>query len=198
MKFKSSIDIPLCFKADIDRTSNYLVLSDMTNRELYVLQVRKDSAEATITNGQKDDSTESIENGKGGPPAKAYIHSIAEFPLSSPILSFGILDAAVRRYKCGSSDGYLIDELEDYEEENNSLYCVVIHMFLVQPKSVQECHVLYQPMIKGEHDIMRTLSGESIEKDNGSLASVTVESKDETKDLSTSGELVLNKMLKQV
>lgn len=86
-----------------------------------------------------------------------YIKSISEFPLSSPILSFGLVDAAVRKYKCAFNDSFLIDELEDYDEETHTLYCVVIHMFLVQPKSVQECHVLYQPTITEDSDVRSSI-----------------------------------------
>lgn len=90
----------------------------------------------------------------------AYIKSVSEFPLSSPILSFGLVDAAVRKYKCAFNDSYLIDELDDYDEENHLLYCVVIHMFVVQPKSVQECHVLYQPSVSEDVDVRGSVSDE--------------------------------------
>lgn len=90
----------------------------------------------------------------------AYIKSVSEFPLSLPILSFGLVDAAVRKYKCAFNDSYLIDELEDYDEENHLLYCVVIHMFVVQPKSVQECHVLYQPTLTEDAEVRGSVTDE--------------------------------------
>ncbi|EDS45230.1 conserved hypothetical protein [Culex quinquefasciatus] len=170
IKFIPSIEQPLCFKVEIDPTSSYLVLSDMTTRELYVLQVRKDAslpsngAAAITTNGKSPEG--------GGDTNKAYISSIAEFPLSSPILSFGILDVAVRM--CKTSDAYLIEELEDYDEENSSLYCVVIRMFLVQPKSVQECHLFYQPNVTFGTDVRSTLSSiSSSDYKNVSLSSIS-------------------------
>lgn len=152
IKFKSPIDVDLILKAGIDRTASYLVLSDMTNRELYVLQIVKDVTTNELKNGEDKklnistttpettDLTTTTQN------SLAYIKSVAGFPLSSSILSFAIVDAAVRRYKCGSSDFYLIEELNDFDEENNSLYCAAINMYLVQPKSVQECTLLYQPL----------------------------------------------------
>lgn len=191
IKFIPSIEQPLCFKAEIDPTSSYLILSDMTTRELYVLQVRKDASlpsngSAAITNGKSpegggdtksDHNSTLLSNISSGTSAststnKAYISSIAEFPLSSPILSFGILDVAVRM--CKTSDAYLIEELEDYDEENSSLYCVVIRMFLVQPKSVQECHLFYQPNVTFGTDVRSTLSSiSSSDYKNVSLTSIS-------------------------
>lgn len=192
IKFIPSIEQPLCFKVEIDPTSSYLVLSDMTTRELYVLQVRKDAslpsngAAVITTNGKSpegggdtksDHNSTSLSNISSATSAsnstsKAYISSIAEFPLSSPILSFGILDVAVRM--CKTSDAYLIEELEDYDEENSSLYCVVIRMFLVQPKSVQECHLFYQPNVTFGTDVRSTLSSiSSSDYKNVSLSSIS-------------------------
>lgn len=79
--------------------------------------------------------------------------------MSSPVLSFGIVDAAIRKYKCGNTDGFFIEEMEDYDEENNCLYCVVIKMFIVQPKSLQECHIFYQPtLFESDTEVKSTLS----------------------------------------
>lgn len=170
--------------AEIDRTSSYLVLSDMKNRGLYVLQIQKNvgtsllrNSDAMLTKRLNNTSVKSDEVSASSTTSRAgsdttlidneinketqsfaYIKSISEFPLSSPILSFGIVDAAVRKYKCAFNDSYLIDELDDYDEDNHLLYCVVIHMFLVQPKSVQECHVLYQPTVSEESDVASTIS----------------------------------------
>lgn len=193
IKFIPSIEQPLCFKAEIDPTSSYLVLSDMTTRELYVLQVRKDASvvpsngTAANVNGKSpegggdgkavDHNSTSLSNISSGTStsssnSKAYIASIAEFPLSSPILSFGILDVAVRQ--CKTSDAYLIEELEDYDEDNSSLYCVVIRMFLVQPKSVQECHLFYQPNVTFGTDVRSTLSSiSSTDYKNVSISSIS-------------------------
>jgi hypothetical protein len=41
------------------------------------------------------------------------------------------------------------------------MYCVIIHMFLVQPKSVQDAHVLYQPTLNESAEILSTISGDS-------------------------------------
>lgn len=139
--FNAANESDLFFKAEIDPTSSYLVLTDTKNRGLYVLQVVQ-------TNDEQNDDSKSTDEENGNTDLtlakpSAYIKSITEFPLSSPILSFGILNATVRKYKSGYNDIYSLEDVDDYDED--SRYCVVIHLFLVQPKSVQECHVLYQP-----------------------------------------------------
>lgn len=89
----------------------------------------------------------------------AFIKSVAEFAMSSPVLSFSIVNAAVRKYKCGNNDGFFIEEMEDYDEDNNCLYCVAIRMFIVQPKSLQECHIFYQPtLFESDTDVKSTIS----------------------------------------
>lgn len=158
----------LTLKAEIDRTSSYIVLSDIKNRGLYVLQIIKDSDQDDNDLKLKKriaipstDCEMSSNDSDYSKTALAYIKSVSEFPLSSPILSFGIVDACVRKYKCAFNDSYLIEELDDYDEDNHSLVCVVIHMFIVQPKSVQECHVLYQPTVATATEIGSTISADS-------------------------------------
>ncbi len=162
--FKSpNTDAELIFQAEIDHKSSYLVLTDIKNRGLYVLQIEKPNVQnsdstvtSTVTTENSLELDKKVEN-RNSP--SAFIKSISEFPLSSPILSFGIVDAEVRRYKCNYNDNYLLDDMEEYDEESNSLVCVVIRMYLVQPKSVQECRVLYQPTVPICTDVASTLSG---------------------------------------
>lgn len=162
--FKSpNVDAELFFQAEIDHRSSYLVMSDIKSRALYVLQIEKPNVQNsnTSTSSSAIASEMSLEldkkDNRNAP--SAFIKSISEFPLSSPILSFGIVDAEVRRYKCNYNDNYLLDDMEEYDEETNSLVCVVIRMYLVQPKSVQECRVLYQPTVSIYTDVASTLSG---------------------------------------
>lgn len=163
INFKSpNTDSELNFKAEIDHKSSYLVLSDIKNRGLYVLQIQKPivrNSNTTVSNCSTDSSSEVEKKNENQKFPCAYVKSVSEFPLSSPILSFGIVDAAVRRYKCNYSENYLLDDMEEFDEETNSLYCVVIRMYLVQPKSVQECRVLYQPSVSLESDVRSSLSG---------------------------------------
>lgn len=144
--FSAASEGEMFFKAEMDPTSSYLVLTDTKNRALYVLDVvqglydeQNDEAKSTDEENANKDSTIAKQS--------AFIKSITEFPLSSPILSFGILNATIRKYKSVYNDIYSLEDVDDYDEDNLNRYCVVIHLFLVQPKSVQECHVLYQPSI---------------------------------------------------
>lgn len=139
------------FKTEIDPTSSYLVLTDAKNRNLYVMQIMQ------ADDGSKNDNGQS--SSTNGTKPMAFIKSITEFPVSSAILSFGIVDATVRKYKCAYDDVYLLGDLDDYDEDILNLrYCVVIHLFLVQPKSVQECHVLYQPSLDIDTEVGSTVS----------------------------------------
>lgn len=148
IRFEASDGKPMFFKTEIDPTSSYLVLTDAKNRNLYVLQII-----------HADEETKAAENANAnGAKPMAFIKSITEFPVSSPILSFGIVDATVRKYKCAYNDVYLLEELEDYDEDSLNRYCVVINLFLVQPKSVQECHVLYQPTLSIDADVGSSVS----------------------------------------
>lgn len=139
IKFSSPTGQELSFKAEIDRTSSYLILSDRSNRQLYVLQILKENA----LSSQNGEETNGNDVSAGG-ISRVFVKSIAEFHLASTILSYAISNASIRRYKCALSENYLIDELEDFDEENNSLYCVVLKLFAILPESVQECHILYQ------------------------------------------------------
>ncbi|RZF41112.1 hypothetical protein LSTR_LSTR002744 [Laodelphax striatellus] len=112
-------------KAAVDRSSDYLLLSNMKQRVLYVLRIQKDSAQTSC-----------------------FIQSVSEFPLPYPILSFAILDAEVRRFKCNSSftlDDQCNGDDDEDEQEHDNQSAVLIKMYLVQPKSLQECNIHFQP-----------------------------------------------------
>ncbi|XP_031617309.1 enhancer of mRNA-decapping protein 4 homolog isoform X2 [Contarinia nasturtii] len=152
IRFEASDGKPMFFKTEIDPTSSYLVLTDAKSRNLYVMQILQEE-------DAKSDVAEVGQNGsQNGTKPYAFIKSITEFPVSSPILSFNIVDATVRKYKCAYNDVYLLEDLDDYDEDNLNRYCVVIHLFLVQPKSVQECHVLYQPSLSVDADVGSSIS----------------------------------------
>lgn len=110
---------------------------------------------------------------------QAYISSIAKFSFASSILSFGQMSVDVR--VCKTSEDYLIEKLDDYDEKNSALYCVVVGMFSLQPKSVQDCHLFYQPnltfvnlvrstifSVRSEYqDMSHSLGSGSVESKNG-------------------------------
>lgn len=158
VRFEASDANPMFFKTEIDPTSSYLVLTDAKNRNLYVMQIVQTDDEAKNGDSESNLTIAAVNSTNGTTKPLAFIKSITEFPLSSSILSFGIVDATIRKYKCAYNDVYLLEELDDYDEDSVNRYCVVIHLFLVQPKSVQECHVLYQPTLSINADVGSSVS----------------------------------------
>lgn len=167
IRFEAADGKPMFFKTEIDPTSSYLVLTDAKNRNLYVMQIIQTEEDPKPDNEQTTSSN--------GTKPLAFIKSITEFPVSSPILSFGIVDATVRKYKCAYNDVYLLEDLDDYDEDNLNRYCVVIHLFLVQPKSVQECQVLYQPSLSADVEVGSSVSALSEEANNDREEELTKE-----------------------
>lgn len=143
ISFKSVIGEKLEFKAEIDKTSSYVILSDMINRQMYVLQILKENA---LSHQQQANGGEKQLNGNDS-ISRVYIKSIAEFNLASSTLSYVISNASVKRNKSPFSNNFLIDDAEEYDEENNSVFCVALKLYLVIPEGVQECHILYQPAL---------------------------------------------------
>lgn len=159
IQFKSATDQQLAFKAEIDSSSSYLVLNDTTNRQLYVLQILKENALS-----QNGDEVINGSDSSVGTIARVFVKSIAEFHLASNVLSYAISNASIRRYKC---ENYLIDELEDFDDENNSVYCVVLKLFMILPESLQECNILYQTALNKSAEILNTeVSSETLASAN--------------------------------
>jgi enhancer of mRNA-decapping protein 4 len=123
-------------KARLDLAAGYLLLSDIYNKILYILSITKDSEEAV-----------------------AFINTVSEFPLPYPILSFAIVDAGQRRLRPTSES---LEDLCPGDDENEDQ--LVIRMYLVQPKSLQECHIAFRsPMIMNGSCLMDTLTHDSLD-----------------------------------
>ncbi|XP_069698744.1 enhancer of mRNA-decapping protein 4 isoform X2 [Periplaneta americana] len=129
----------IVLKAGLDLGAGYLLLSDINYKLLYVLQLHKDAAETC-----------------------AYVCSVSEFMLPYPILSFGIVDAGLRKFKSSSLEDLCNEDADD--ELQQFVQAVVVRMYLVQPKSLQECHIAFQPpVILGDTDQrLSTLSHDSL------------------------------------
>ncbi len=82
---------------------------------------------------------------------KVEFVSVSEFPTPSPFLSMAILDGGVKKvadkHAIGeddsSDDDSEADEGIDDDESNNSREATVINFVLVQPKSLQECRIVF-------------------------------------------------------
>lgn len=156
INFKNIADIPLHLTLGIDRTASYMLVSDMYDQQLYVFHIEKSNVKTSDNHREQ-----------------TCIKSVAKFPLASQILSFDIVNASVRRYKCGLSDAYLANEMDEYDDESNCIYCVILKMFFVQPKSVQECNILYQPSVKST-EVQSTISSGEAEITDGKIGTLRI------------------------
>ncbi|XP_012532594.1 enhancer of mRNA-decapping protein 4 [Monomorium pharaonis] len=159
-------------KAGLDLSAGYLFLSDIYNKILYILNLSKDKGEAL-----------------------ACISTISEFLLPYPILSFGIVDADQRKIRStGESLEDLCEEIEDNDEQ------LVIYMYLVQPKSLQECHIAFKPASQASGNyLIDTLTHDSLDysEDIPDIGTVTHngisgENCEEERSLATTIETTIN------
>lgn len=158
-------------KAGLDLSAEYLLLSDIYNKVLYILSLSKDAGEA-------------------------YISTVSEFLLPYPILSFGIIDAGQGKIRPnGESLEDLCQSEEDIDEQ------LVIRMYLVQPKSLQECHIAFKPAVRTSSDcLLDALTHDSLEdypEDLPDIATVnhngiSVENCEEDRSLTTTIDTTIN------
>uniref|UniRef100_A0A0A9WX41 Enhancer of mRNA-decapping protein 4 n=1 Tax=Lygus hesperus TaxID=30085 RepID=A0A0A9WX41_LYGHE len=122
-------------KAAIDLSAGYILLSDMYLRLLYVLELQKDADNAV----------------------QPFVQTITEFKLPCPILSFGIVDAGLKNFTKNS--GFGLDELCNGDSEDDQQSAVLVRMYLVQPKSLQECHIVFQTSnaVEVHHNMLHTV-----------------------------------------
>ncbi|XP_030384242.1 enhancer of mRNA-decapping protein 4 homolog isoform X2 [Scaptodrosophila lebanonensis] len=130
------------FIAGIDRSASYLVLSSLDSLSVFVMQINNNSiCSSNDSTGSDSESSSSAEE------STVRIENIAEFKLSSGILSFSIVDASMRRLKSTNESYYPFDEPDDYDDDTTATHALVVHMFVVQMKSLQECQIIYQPCV---------------------------------------------------
>ncbi|XP_014259609.1 enhancer of mRNA-decapping protein 4 isoform X3 [Cimex lectularius] len=106
-------------KAGIDLAAGYILLSDMFSRLLYIMELQKKTNET-----------------------QPFVQTITEFKLPCAILSFGIVDAGPKVFKANTS--FSLEDLCNGEGDEESQMAVLVRMFVVQPKSLQECHIVFQ------------------------------------------------------
>lgn len=107
-------------KAGMDLSAGYLILSDIYNKVLYVLSLFQSNEKSV-----------------------ARVISISEFLLPCPILSFVIVEAG--QSKARSAADFLMDHCTAEEESEEEQ--LTLKMFIVQPKSLQECNITFRPQI---------------------------------------------------
>lgn len=134
VKFQVAPNMPIKLKASLDLASGYLLLSDFHHKVLYVLELMTNNNETT-----------------------AAIISISEFQLPYPILSFGIVDAGVQRFKSRN-----LEEVCNKESDAESVVGVLIRIYLVQPKSLQDCEIAFISPIPGSQDRSQLIVNDSL------------------------------------
>ncbi|XP_041776245.1 enhancer of mRNA-decapping protein 4 homolog isoform X3 [Anopheles merus] len=180
VRLTSPVEASLHFKAEIDISSTYLVLTERSTRQIYVLQVRKGQSAGSTAESEPKKPTLS----KGGTRSivQPYIVSIAEYPLSASVLGFSILYAAAGNSKYGDYD-------DDEDDEQASPKCVMIRMFLVQPNNLQDCTLMYEAIPDSESEpLTKELTDDPVRDDaeatesTGNSSSVSSSASNETTD----------------
>ncbi|KAL3282525.1 hypothetical protein HHI36_005706 [Cryptolaemus montrouzieri] len=116
----TSIIPNLFFKISIDHSGQYVVMSDINNKILYILQIKRSDAEKLVA-----------------------VKSISQFLLPAPFLSFHITKAEMSRAPFASNSNEELFDAEDFDEtEFNS---VNINLLVIQPKKFQECNIVFTP-----------------------------------------------------
>ncbi|KAM6250646.1 enhancer of mRNA-decapping protein 4 isoform 2-T2 [Spheniscus humboldti] len=164
----SSMSILPSLKVCLDLSAEYLILSDVQRKVLYVMELMQNQEEG-----------------------KAYFSSISEFLLTHPVLSFGI--QAVSRCRLRHTEVLPAEEENDNLSVEGaqgagaveSAAGVLIKLFCVHTKALQDVQIRFQPLHSpdmsasmpshGSHedfafpDHMADLSTEGLESEKGSV-----------------------------
>ncbi|KAK8395280.1 hypothetical protein O3P69_006175 [Scylla paramamosain] len=153
---------PLIFKATMDPSANFLLLSDIHRRVMYVVVVYQD--ENTGGGGGGGGGGNSISggigggnccvgksSGGGGVGGSAQLVSVSELPVQYPALFLSITDAAWKPYKLWKHD-HMHDAAQNAhdEEDMESLDMVdgvVLRCVLINTVSLQEATLRFKPDI---------------------------------------------------
>ncbi|KAM9814824.1 enhancer of mRNA-decapping protein 4 isoform 1-T1 [Syngnathus typhle] len=115
-------------KASLDLSAEYLVLSDVQRKVLYVMELRQDL-------------------GKG----KASFTAVSEFLLTHPVLSFGVQDVAQSRLRhtevLPAEEESESTTTEGTQGPTESKSGIQIKLFCVHTKSLQDVQIWFQPNV---------------------------------------------------
>lgn len=109
----------LLFKISIDHSGQYVVMSDINNKILYVLQIKRRDAEKLVA-----------------------VASISQFLLPAPFLSYHITKAEISKVPSLINCEPDVFEDEEFDDEN-IVDNVCINMLVIQPRKFQECSILF-------------------------------------------------------
>ncbi|CAG9860340.1 unnamed protein product [Phyllotreta striolata] len=120
----SSLVTGLYLHMNMDYTGQFLLVSDINNRVIYVLELQRNDKEQIV-----------------------HVTSLSEFLLPAPFLSLHILEAGrnlMTTYFDNSREDLYDDREDNYEEEQEQVQ-IVLKMLVIQPKKFQECNIVFQP-----------------------------------------------------
>nr|XP_027220914.1 enhancer of mRNA-decapping protein 4-like [Penaeus vannamei] len=149
---------PLKFKAAMDPSANFLLLSDINRRVMYVIVVCQDgnanSGGSVGNSGGIGTSGNCIgvKNG-GGSGGSARLVSVSELPVQYPALSLAVTDAAWKPYKRWKHDHAhdhahnIHDDGDDDGDGVDVVEGVVMRFVIINTKSLQEAILRFQPAI---------------------------------------------------
>uniref|UniRef100_A0A2K5RPD3 Enhancer of mRNA-decapping protein 4 n=1 Tax=Cebus imitator TaxID=2715852 RepID=A0A2K5RPD3_CEBIM len=126
----SSVSVPPSLKVCLDLSAEYLILSDVQRKVLYVMELLQNQEEG-----------------------RAYFSSISEFLLTHPVLSFGI--QAVSRCRLRHTEVLPAEEENDSLGADGthgagameSAAGVLIKLFCVHTKALQDVQIRFQPQL---------------------------------------------------
>ncbi|XP_050510521.1 enhancer of mRNA-decapping protein 4 isoform X2 [Diabrotica virgifera virgifera] len=114
----------LYLNVSTDYTGQYLLVSDINYRVLYVLELNRNDKEQRV-----------------------QVTRMAGFLLPAPFLSFHILEATSRimpfSYNNSTEDEFYEDRDEFDEDSERTAIC--LKMLVIQPKKFQECNIVFEP-----------------------------------------------------
>ena len=109
---------PLRLKAVLDPTARFLVLSDIDSMLVYVLNIQ-----------QTED--------------RAEVVSVAEFASPASIMSLSCVSAGLRTVEQTTEGLEVSIDTDNLEAGDRRLEKTVVQLYFVQPKSLQECSIIY-------------------------------------------------------
>ncbi|XP_063903240.1 enhancer of mRNA-decapping protein 4 [Zophobas morio] len=119
----SSIIQSVYLKMCIDYSGQYLLMSDLNNKVLYVLQLKRNDEAQQIS-----------------------VTMISQFLLPTAFLSFHITEASYRKLRSSDmSEEYAHDQDEPDDDEDDTVAAVVVKLLVIQQKKFQECNIVFQP-----------------------------------------------------
>eukprot|EP00057_Strongylocentrotus_purpuratus_P031363 XP_784386.4 PREDICTED: enhancer of mRNA-decapping protein 4 [Strongylocentrotus purpuratus] len=135
-------DIQPCLKVKLDLSASFLMATDIRRKVLYVIQLYQEHEEG-----------------------RAHFSSVTEFLLMQPMLSFAIVDAGRCRTKQTQEEAEDGEELQtgEFEEvaaegednmNNGQAVSVLVKMFCVFSRALQELQIRFQPSPSVKQEIM--------------------------------------------